>query len=529
MRRKRLLASLSALALLAAAPQAMAQQTRSLTIGAQTPPSALDPHYHNTQNNNQIARMVFEPLLELNTRGEHEPRLARSIRPLDDLTWEVKLDTRARFHDGTPFQAEDIAFTFARVPTVPNSPALFTPQVRTITAVEVVDPETVLLRTREPNPLMRFDMAGPVILSRRIHGPGHPSTADFNSGRLMIGTGPYRFVEWRHGERVELARNESWYAGPPEPWERVVYRFIPQPGSRVAALLTGEVDLIDYVPVQDLPRLQADARFSVFQVDSITFVYLFPDSMRETSPFVADRQGRPLERNPLADRRVREALSLAIPRQQIAERLYSGLASPADQFAAPRAEHRLEGLGPLPFDPARARALLAEAGYPQGFRLTIHGPNGFFPSDDNLLQAIAQGFTRIGIETQVQTLPPANLFTRATNRDFSLFMTYFSSYLTINPLRQVVMTRNPELGHGPFNRQRYSNPAVDGPLSQALTTMDEERRKALTREAARALLEDKGLIPVINLRNSWAGRRDRVVYDPSPPNMTEPRLARPPG
>ena len=308
-----------------------------------------------------------------------------------------------------------------------------------------------------------------------------------------------------------------------------MYRYIPQSGSRTAALLAGEVDLIDYVPVQDIPRLQQDARFAVFQIDSITLVYLAPDAMREASPFVTDRQGKPLLANPLADRRVREALSLAIPRQQIADRLYSGLASPADQFAAPGAEHRIEGSGPLPFDPARARALLAEAGYPQGFRLTLHGPNGFFPSDDNLLQAIAQGLTRIGIEAQVQTLPPATLFTKATNRDFSIFMTYYSSYTSLIPLRNVVMTRNAELGHGAFNRQRYSNPAVDAPLAQALATMDDDRRRALTQQAMQALLDDKGLIPVINLKNAWAGRRDRVVYDPSPPNVTEPRLARPPG
>jgi peptide/nickel transport system substrate-binding protein len=414
-------------ALLALAAPAAAQ--RLLTIGAQTPPSALDPHYHNTQNNNQVARMVFEPLFELDTHAQPQPRLARSMRMVDELTWEVKLNTAARFHDGTPFQAEDIAFTFARVPTVPNSPALFTSAVRTISAIEVVDAGTVLLRTREPNPLMHFDMAAPVILSRRIHGP-QPTTAEFNSGRLMIGTGPYRYVDYRQGERLELAKNEAWHQ-PPEPWDRVVYRFIPQAASRTAALLANEVDLIDYVPVQDVPRLRQDARFSLFEVDSITYVYLAPDAMREASPFVTDRQGRPLPANPLADRRVREALSLSIPRQQIAERLYSGLASPSDQFAAPVAEHRLEGLGPLPFDPARARALLAEAGFGQGFRMTIHGPNGFFPSDDNLLQALAQAFTRIGIETQVQALPPATLFSRATNRDFSMFMTYFSSYLTI--------------------------------------------------------------------------------------------------
>jgi peptide/nickel transport system substrate-binding protein len=510
-----------ALALLLAGP---VRAERTLTIGAQTPPSALDPHYHNTQQNSQIARLVFEPLFELDTQLRFLPRLARSMRLVDDTTWEVKLNTAARFHDGTPFVPEDVAYTFARVPTVPNSPALFTPAVRTISAIEVVDRETILIRTREPNPLMRFDMASPVILSKRIHGDS-PTTADFNSGRLMVGTGPYRFTGWQHGERIELARNGAWH-GPAEPWDRVVYRYIPNPGARTAALLAGEVDLIDYVPVQDVARLGQDRRFALFQVDSITWVYLFPDSMRETTPFVTDKQGRPLDRNPLADARVRWALALAIPRGPISERLYSGMASPADQFASPAAEHRLEGVE-LPHDPARARELLAQAGYPNGFRLTIHGPNGHFVSDDNLLQALAQAFTRIGVETRVEALPPANLFTRATNRDFSLFMTYFTSALTASGMRQVVMTRDPVVGHGPFNRQRYSNPAVDGPLNLALTTMDEARRKTLTQQAARALYDDMGVIPVINLRNSWAGRRDRVVYDPSPSNYTQPTLAKP--
>ena len=514
---------------LAAPAAAQAQPgSRTLTVGAQVAPSAIDPHYHNTTQNNALLRQIYEPLFELSNRREIQPRLAESMRALDEHTWEVKIRPGVRFHDGTPFEAEDIAWTFARVPTVPNSPALFTPQVRTISAIEIRDPTTVIIRTREPNPLMFFDMAGPVILSRRIHGAGGPSpaTSEFNSGRLVIGTGAYRFAAFAHGERLEVTRNDEYW-GPKEPWERVVFRFIPQPGSRVAALLTGEVDMIDYVPVQDIQRLERDQRFRLFSIDSITYVYLFPDSMRETSPFVADRQGRPLPRNPLQDRRVREALSLAIPRGAIAERLYQGQATPADQFAAPAAEHRIEGLPPLPNDPARARALLAEAGYPEGFRLTIHGPNGFFPSDDNLLQAIAQGFTRIGIETGVQTLPPATLFTKATNREFSVFMTYFSSWFTINPIRQVVMTRDPVAGFGPFNRQRYSNPAVDGPARQAMTTMDEERRRDLTLQAARALLEDKGVIPVIFLRNSWAGRRDRVVIDPSPANQTSALYVRP--
>jgi peptide/nickel transport system substrate-binding protein len=506
---------------------APAAAQRSLTMAVQTPPSALDPHFHNTTNNTMMLMQIFERLFELDNKAVPQPRLAESMRAIDDRTWEIRLRQGVRFHDGTPLEAEDIPYTFARIPTVPNSPALYTPAVRTISRIEIVNPSTIRLHTHEPNPLMHFDMAAPFILSRRIHGP-NPATSDFTSGRLAIGTGPYRLVSFAQNERLEIRRNETYW-GPAEPWERVTVRFIPQAAARTAALLAGEVDLIDYVPVQDVENLRRDPRFALFEVDSVTFVYLFPDSMRDTSPFVADRAGNPLPRNPLADRRVREALSLAINREAIATRLYQGLAAPADQFAAPIAEHRLPTQGPLPHDLARARALLAEAGYPDGFRLTIHGPNGFFPSDQALLQALAQQFTRAGVETTVQALPPANLFTRATNREFSLFMTYFSSFLAINPLRQVVATRNPEAGLGPFNRQRYSNPAIDEPLREALITMDPERRQVLTHQAARALLEDKGVLPVIFLRNTWAGRRDRVVYDPSPLNHTSAVHARPPG
>lgn len=524
---RRRAATLAAALTLAVAPAA-AQQPRTLTIGAQTPPSSLDPHYHNTTQNNAALGQVYERLFELTPRGTYEPRLAESLRAIDANTWEVTLRQGVRFHDGTPFEAEDIAWTYARIPQVANSPALFTVAVRSITAVEVKDPRTVILRTRDPNPMLPFDLASPVILSRRVHGANGPAPAssEFNSGRLAIGTGPHRLVSFAHGDRMELARNEQYW-GPAEPWDRVTFRFIPQPGSRVAALLAGEVDLIDYVPSQDIARLERDQRYRVFGTDSISTVYLAPDAMRDTTPFATDKDGRPLPRNPLADRRVREALSLAIPRQAIAQRLYQGQATPADQFAAPAAQHRIEGLPPLPFDSARARALLAEAGYPDGFRLTIHGPTNFFPSDDNILQAVAQGFTRAGVETQVQTLPGPTLFTRATNQEFSLFVTFFSSWFAINPIRQVVMTRDPVAGFGPFNRTRYSNPAVDRPAAEALVTMDEERRRALTQEAMRAVLEEKAVIPIVFLRYAWAGRRDRVTYEASPGGWTTSLYARP--
>ncbi|MBY0338000.1 MAG: ABC transporter substrate-binding protein [Acetobacteraceae bacterium] len=503
---------------------AAAQAGRTLTIGMSGFPTGMDPHFHSTNNNNALLRQVFNPLLDLDNESRIFPVLAESWRNLSELVWEIRLRDGIRFHDGTPFEAEDIAFSFARVPTIPNSPGPFTPMVRTVREVEVVDPRTVRVHTREPTPFFDRDITGVFMLSRRIHA--NATLADFNAGRAMIGTGAYRFVSYAQGERMELVRNPDFW-GPAQPWERVVIRFLTNNGARVAALLSGDVDLIDQVPVQDVQRLTGDARLALFSTDSVTTSYLFPDSVREQAPFLADRQGNPLARNPLRDRRVRQAVSLAIPRDAIANRLLAGQGRPAEQFAAPPLPDRIPDQPPIPYDLDRARALLREAGWPEGFRLTLHGPNGFIPADADILQAIAQGLTRAGIETRVEVLPPATFFTRATNREFAMFMTTFTTSTAANMLRQVVMTRNAETGFGPFNRQHYSNPAVDEPNAEALRTMDPARRTALTIRAMRAATEDLGVIPVHYLRNNWAGLRSRVRYDPSPVWYTNALLATP--
>lgn len=512
-----------AIALALAAGGAHAQ-TRTLTAGASSAPTGMDPHYHSSNMNNGQLRQVFDLLIDLDTSGRIVPRLAESWRIVDDHTWEFKLREGVRFHDGTPFEAEDIAFTFARIPTIPNSPGPFTPSVRRIKSIEVVDPRTVRFVTDVPHPFLDFDLAGIMLLSRKVHEG--MTLADFNSGRAMIGTGAYRFVSYTIGERLELVRNDAYWGGPPA-WDRVVTRVIPNASARVAALLSGEVDLIDFVPVQDVRRLSHDPRLAVYGIESNGTVYLFPDAARDQAPFVTDKQGRPLDRNPMQDARVRQAMSMAINRDGIVGRLLEGQGGPASQFAAPTLPGRAPELPPLPHDPDRARALLAEAGYPDGFRMTIHGPNGWFANDGDVMQAIAQGFTRIGIETRVELLPPANLFTRATNREFAMFMTTFTTAYAANMLRQVVMTRDPEAGTGPFNRQRYSNPELDGLVRQALSTMDEERRNAIVADAMRLATREMAVIPVFYLKLNWAARRDRVVYDPSPSWYTNALLAAP--
>jgi peptide/nickel transport system substrate-binding protein len=524
MRRLLLSTALAAGLLAALGPAAEAQPARTLTIGMGGVPTGYDPHYHSTNNNNAQLRQIFNPLIDLDTQGRVFGVLAESWRVVDDLTWEFRLREGIRFHDGTPFGPEDVAFTLARVPTIPNSPGPFTVQVRPITRVEIVDARTVRLHTSAPTPFLDRDIAQIMMLSRSIHA--NAQLADFNAGRALVGTGAYRHVALALGDRHEIARNPDFW-GPRPAWDRVTTRFITNPGARSAALLAGDVDLIDAVPVSDIQRLSGDPRIALFATDSNTTAFMFPDAARDNPPHITDRQGNPLARNPLADLRVRQAISLAMPREAIVERLMQGQGSPAEQIASRALPDRAQGMPPLPTDVARARALLREAGYPDGFRMTIHGPNGFIVGDADILQAVAQALTRIGIETRVEVLPPATFFTRATAREFSFYFSTFTANTAAVMLRQVVMTRDPATGFGTFNRGRYSSPAVDGPMSEALRTMDEARRTALVGQAMRAAVDDLAVVPLMYVRVNWAGLRNKVRYDAHPSWFTNALLASP--
>jgi peptide/nickel transport system substrate-binding protein len=201
--RKAALAAAACLAI--AAPPAWAQRT--LTIGASSAPTGMDPHFHSSNMNNAQLRQVFDLLIDLDSSGRFVPKLAESWRAVDERTWEFRLREGVRFHDGTPFTAEDVAFSYARVPTVPNSPGPFTPAVRLISRVEVVDPRTIRFHTREPHPFLEHDIAAVFILSRTVHATA--TLPDFNGGRAMVGTGPYRFVSYAIGDRFEIARNPN--------------------------------------------------------------------------------------------------------------------------------------------------------------------------------------------------------------------------------------------------------------------------------------------------------------------------------
>src|SRR5439155_13582628 len=274
-------------------------------------------------------------------------------------------------------------------------------------------------KTITPYPLMLNDLSSIFVVSRKA--TQGLSSEDFSSGKGMIGTGPFRFVSFSRGERMQLARNDS-YSGERPAWDRVTLRFLTNDASRMAALLAGDVDAIENVPTADLAHIKANPNLQVSSKTSHRLIYFTLDQGRDISPFVTDKSGKPLSRNPFRDLRVRQAFNKAINRQVIADKVMDGLGLPtANLVPSPMFGYNPD-LKVEAYDPDGARRLLAEAGYPAGFALTIHGPNNRYINDDKILQAIAQFYSRVGIDAKVETMPSSVYFTRATKGDFGYML-----------------------------------------------------------------------------------------------------------
>jgi peptide/nickel transport system substrate-binding protein len=482
-----------------------------LTLGLGADVTALDPHYHNVTPNNNVAAHLFGYLVQRNEKSQLEPGLATEWKTIDPLTWEFKLRKGVKFHDGSEFTAADVVASIERVPTVPNSPSPFTAYTKQIKDIVVVDPYTIRLKTATPYPLMPSDMTQVAIISRSA---AKATTDDFNSGKAAIGTGPYKLVRYVKGDRIELARNDAYWGGP-TPWETVTLRILPQDATRVAALLSGDVQAIENVPPTDVAQLRKDKRIAVYRIVADRLIYLHMDSDRDVSPFVTDRAGKPLAKNPLKDTRVRKAISKAINRQAIVDKVMEGEAIPAGQLVADFLFGATKTLKVEPYDPEGAKKLLAEAGYPDGFGLTIHAPNNRYVNDAKIAQTVAQMLSRVGIDTKVVAMPSSTFFTQASDLKFSFMLVGWSTGTgeASSALKALVMTWNRDKGFGTANRGRYSNAKVDTLTEDALQTVDDVKREAYLQRATEVAINDTGVVPLHFQVNLWA-TRDGIVYAP---------------
>ncbi len=489
----------AALALLLGHASAPAQ---TVTMAMSSAPTSADPHYHTFAPNETLHIHNYDRLVERDPQSNLIPGLALSWKLIDDETWELKLRQGVKFHDGAEFTAADIAYTFARVPTVVNSPGSFSIYTKTVTGMEIPDPYTIRMKTKGIYPLLPVDLSNVFIIPKGL-GP-NPATEDFNSGKNAIGTGAYRMVSYKPGDRVELERNDGWW-GPKPHWQHITIRMIPNDGARTASLLAGDVQLIEFVPTSDAVKLRTDKRVALAEVASQRFVYLWLDRSRTgATPFVTGPNGEKLDTNPLNDVRVRRALNMAINRPAIVERVMEGAAYAAGQFVAQGTWGYVPGLEPPAFDAAKAKALLAEAGFPNGFRITLHGPNDRYVNDGKIIQAIGQMWSRIGVQTTVEGLTWTNYIGRANKQEFSAYLLAWGFTEATNPLRSLVHTFDPARGWGAVNRGRYSNLQIDGLIQKLMVTADDAAREKMVIEATRLAMDDVAMIPLHLQKNIWA-------------------------
>jgi len=440
------------------------------------------------------------------------PGLALSWKPIDATTWEFKLRKGVRFHDGSELTAEDVAFSIDRVAQIPNSPGPFVAYTKAIIAKEIVDPYTIRFKYAAPYPLAPNDLSTIYIVSKKVATGA--STEDFNTGKATIGSGRFKFVKYVSGDHVDLVKNDNYWGEKPA-WDKVTFKIIKNESARVAALLSGDVEAIEQPPTADLTRIKGDPKFTVTSKISHRVIYFNFDHLQRSSPFITDKAGKPLDRNPLLDVRVRRAISKAINRPAIADRVMEGQAVPSGQLVSEKLFGHVPGLKAEAYDPEGAKKLLAEAGYPDGFSITIHGPSGRYVNDEKIVQAVAQMLTRVGIVSKVETAPMGPYSARAAKQEFSFHMVGWgaSTGEASSPLRSLLATFNRDKGLGAVNWGRYSNAKVDYLIEQALQQVDDENRLFMLQEATKLSMSDLGIMPIHFQFTIWATKKG-VTYVP---------------
>lgn len=502
----------------------VAAQAQELKIGLRAGPEAMDPHYMALGNQIAAVKNMFEALVAFDENLQVVPGLAESWKPVSDTVWEFTLRPNVKFHNGEPLTAEDVKFSLDRVPGAAGPDGGLVINTRNISKVEATGPLTVEITTSVPNPSLPRDLARVGILP---HSVGATTVEDFNSGKAAIGTGPFKFVSFKARDGFVVARNADYWGGE-VPWEKVTFTEISNDAARVAALMSNRVDVVNYVPFSDMERLRGRKDAEAIQGESIYVFLLYPDH-RPQSNLVTDKAGKPLPSNPLADVRVREALSLAIDRKAIAERALEGFAKPANQLIDDKFFGALPNPPQLGYDPKKAKALLAEAGYSDGFKLPLHCTSDRFPGDGATCKALGQMFARVGIDTDVNALSRTVFVPARTRGDYIMTMAGWGSVSgeAGYTLSSIAHTNDKSKGLGAFNVSNVSNPKSDVLIAKAMRAVDDAQRRSLFEQAMTSTLDSYDIIPVIQLSSVWGVKANTVTFKPRVDEETLPFFIKP--
>ena len=493
----------AALALAAPAPEA-----KTLRWSSQGDIVTIDPHAQNEGFTNAFLDHVYETLV---TRGRDlkvEPCLATSWQIVNPTTTRFKLRANVRFHDGTPFPADDVVFTIQRALADTSN---FKPYLAGVKEARKVDDLTVDVITEGPAPVLVPQLTEIRIMSRAWSTKNNVARPqDFKNkeetyaSRNANGTGQYILKSREADVKTVLVRNSNWWGKPEGNVDEIVYQPIKQDSTRLAALLSGEIDFVLDPPPQDIPRLKQDPKLKVLEGMENRTIFLGMDQASNELAYSSVKG-----KNPFKDKRVREAFQATLDLNAIKTQVMRGLSVPAAVMFAPQVDGYPKELdkvrGP---DRERAKKLMAEAGYPNGFEVTLDCPNNRYVNDEKICVAVAGMLAQINVKVRVNAMPRAQYFPKIQNFDTSFYMlgwgvpTFDSQYA----LQSLLRTRIEKTPDGDYNLGKYSNAKVDENIDKLKSEIDPKKRVALAVEASRIHQEDVGHIPIHFQVIPWAMR-----------------------
>lgn len=469
-----------------------------------------DIHSQNNALMNGIHASVYESLVYYNSRTfKIEPQLATAWTQISPTQTRFTLRSGVKFHDGTPFKADDAVFSIQRA-MMPTSN--FTPYTQGIARVVKVNDNTVDVFTSGANPVLLNQLTELRMMSKawaeknNSVAPKDVKTADENfAHRNAMGTGPFTLKEWQPDQRMVLSKNPSWWGKGETNITEIVYTPVKATATRMAALLSGEVDFVLDPSPQDLPRLRQDGNLKVLDGVENRTLFFGMDQFRD------ELEGSNIKgKNPLKDVRVRKALYQAIDVNAITRVTLRGLGQPTGALVAPQVTGWAESVHQrYPFDVAAAQKLLADAGYKDGFEVDFACPNNRYISDEAICQAVAAMWARIGIKAKLRTQPAVTYFAMIQRFEASIYMLGWGvpTFDGMYSLQSLVRTRG-EGGDGNYNVGRYSNPAIDKVIDRAKTETDTLIRNRLLTEALNLQKEDVSHIPLYNQIIPWAMKKN---------------------
>ena len=499
--------NLKALLVAAAAAAVLAGPVSAQTLrwAAQNDILTLDVHSQNHATTNAILMHGYEGLTRYNEKREVEPALATKWTYISPTQVRFELRKGVKFHDGTPFTADDVLFSFGRIRQPQGTMQIY---VTGINEIKKIDDHTVDLILSGPNPILLRNIIDFRIMSKAWAEKNKTtSVQDYKAkeenfaARNVMGTGPYRITGWTPDQRITMSVFPDWWDKHTNNVKEVIYTPIKSDPTRVAALLSGDIDMLTDLPTQDVARLRADPKLKIVDGAEVRTIYFAPDVGSAELKY-SNIKGK----NPFADKRVRQALSMAIDREAIKRSTMGGLSIPAGIMVAPEVNGHDTAIDvPTKADPDGAKKLLADAGYPNGFEFQLNCPNNRYVNDEKICQAVIAMWARIGVKVNLVAESMATFIQKVQNFDSSMYLlgwgvaTYDAQYT----LQSLVRTRTSG-ADGNFNFSKISDATVDRLTDAMKGETDVTKRNAMIREALVRTRDEALLIPLHHQMRPWA-------------------------